>query len=126
MKRWILAVAAASALAFSMGPAATRVAASVPTEIEASPNPLWLNAQCAWHQYSDRAYWTVSLYGGTSGQYRVTVYYGDGSPGNTSYHSGSYDTHHDYLCNNGWLNQTWSAWRSGGGTGYDYTQVDTY
>jgi hypothetical protein len=105
--------------------AVTPASAAPPTDIEAAPafQDLFWCPQVN----SDRAFWTVYLSGGGSGQYKVTVSYGDGSPGSTTFHAGEYDTHHDYTCGGGGAddtyNQTWAGWRSGGGTNYDYTEV---
>ncbi len=118
-------VATASAMVLALGLAAAPVLAGPPTEISVTPNPsnLWMCAYAnilAWTQY-----WTVGLSGGTSGSYFVTVHYGDGSV-KSEYRSGSYDTHHDFVCHQGYYYQSWSATRGGGGTGYYDSWVYTY
>ena len=116
-----------------MGLAVAPVSAGSPTEIFVSNDPQggsWQGLDaCARINppATGRAAWTVDLWGGTSGNYLVTVHYGDGTPGQSTYHpQGQYDTHYDFLCGHGQRNQSWSATRSGGGTGYDYSYVETY
>jgi len=124
-RRRVLALATVSSLVLSMSLAVAPVSAGPPTEISVSPQFRDL-FYCPGHA-TDRAYWTVDLSGGTSGSYSVTVYYGDGSPGNWSAHTvPTYDTHHDFTCGRGWENQSWSASRGGGGTGRYYTTVYTW
>ena len=115
MRRQLIALATASALFLSTSLAVAPVSAGSPTEIYVTPYTRDLRQCLAPGNY--RADWTVELWGGTSGNYQVTVYYGDGD-NSTTPHAGSYDTHHSYDCGQGWLAQQWSATRSGGGTGY--------
>lgn len=123
-RRRILALVTVSSLVLSIGLAVAPVSAGPPTEIGVSPHTGYLNTYCEWAQPSERMYWTVGVWGGTTGSFMVTVYYGDGSPGNTSYHPGTYDTHHDFACGgNRTYGQTWSAARGGGGTGRDTSAV---
>jgi hypothetical protein len=118
-------MAASLIIAFA---AVAPASATPPTDIEVNPHYRSLTTYCGWFAppHVERAYWTVSLSGGGSGQYKVTVYWGDGSPSSTTYHNGSYDTHHDFICQRGEEDQSWSGWRSGGGTDYDYTTVNTF
>ena len=126
MRRQLIALATASALFLSTSLAVAPVSAGSPTEIYVTPVYNILQ-ECygVFPPPSDRAYWTVELWGGTSGNYQVTVYYGDGDNSTTS-HAGSYDTHHDYSCGHGDRSVHWSATRSGGGTGNYYTTVATF
>ena len=126
MRRRTIALGMAVGLILSMSLAVAPVSAGPPTEIDVSPYERFL-VNCGWGipGSSETAYWTVDLYGGTSGTFNVVVYWGDGSPANTTYHTGSYDTHHLFQCGGGVDYQSWSAWRSGGGTGYDSTRVNT-
>ena len=108
-----------------MGLAVAPVSAGSPTEISVDPGEkdIW---QCAAPGVR-RVYWVVDLWGGTSGNYLVTVHYGDGTPGVSTYHpQGQYTTHYDFDCGQGSLRQDWSATRSGGGTGYYTTYVLTH
>jgi hypothetical protein len=124
-RRRVFSLVAVSSLVLSIGLSAAPVLAGPPTEISVSPTTAYLNTYCPYHLASERAYWTVSVWGGTSGNFQVSVNYGDGT-GNTSYHAASYDTHHDFDCGWSWVYQSWSASRSGGGTGHDQTSVYTW
>jgi hypothetical protein len=122
-RRRVFSLVAVSSLVLSIGLSAAPVLAGPPTEISVSPQ--WRDLLDCGGQTTGRAYWTVSIWGGTSGNFGVTVYYGDGT-GNTSYHAASYDTHHDFACGTDkTYGQTWSASRSGGGTGHDTSAVHT-
>lgn len=121
-QRRILSLAAVSILVLSMGLGVPAVLAGPPTEIGVTPDFQDLWAYCG---NSATAYWTVSLGGGLSGNYSVTVTYGDGTYSTTP-HPSTYDTHHVFYCGWGWVHQSWSASRSGGGTGHDYTDVETW
>jgi hypothetical protein len=123
MKRRILTCATVSGLVLSIGLAVAPVSAGPPTEMDVSPYTRDLIGCIV--PGVQRAYWTVSLWGGTSGNFSVTVHYGDGTY-NTSSHATSYDTHHDFGCSQGGLRQDWQASRGGGGTAYDTTYVLTH
>ncbi len=128
VRRWSLAVAAASAiiLATSLAVApVTAVTTGPPTEIGVTPDDYNIPA-CYYHFGTPRVYWTVSLFGGLSGDFHVTASWGDGSPGASWTEPASFDTHHNFACAHGYRYQTWSASRSGGGTGHAYTRVYTY
>jgi hypothetical protein len=125
MNRRIVILATTAALAL-MGLATATVKASVPTEIEVSPADRYVSG-CP----EVTANWTVYLWGGNSGKYTVTVHYNDGGV-RTRYLSGGTSawSHTFYIgpCSPfpdpeyDWQ-QVWSAWRSGGGTDYAYTEV---
>jgi hypothetical protein len=129
VRRRIVALATAFGLVLSMGLAATPVAAGPPTEIGVWP--AWDDLDDCYGFFpdeTDRAYWTFSVWGGVSGSFHVTASWGDGTPYGNWYVDGTdtYDRHHDFACGHGDRYQTWSASRSGGGTGHAYTQVMTY
>jgi len=100
------------------------VTTGAPVEIDAVPEYSYL-PDCIVHYPSDVENYTVELWGGVSGSFHVTASWGDGTQGGSWTKAGSFDTHHEFACGHGWRYQSWSASRSGGSTGYDYTQVFT-
>jgi hypothetical protein len=131
MRPRIRRLAAVSVLAISLGLAVapTAVFAGPPTEISVTPGGQYLG-NCYYGGTTQRAYWTVTVQGGSSGSFSVSAVWGDGLPGGSWTVPGPYgefDTHHDFACGHGQRNQTWSASRGGGGgTGHDYTWAQTY
>jgi hypothetical protein len=126
MKRRLGALALASSMALVLGLASAPafVVAGAPTEISVSP-PYRNMSYC---EDSPRAYWTVALWGGTSGSFTWSVTYGDGTSSGVRTAPGpwaEFDRHHDYACGVLYA-QVWTASRSGGGTAHDYTSVQAY
>jgi hypothetical protein len=124
MKRRLRLAAGAGALMMSLGLAAAGpVAAYVPVELDVSPA-----YQIADGCPSVVANWSVSFYGGTSGSFTVTVHYGDGNSLTRQLAGGTYAWGHTfyimYCLHKDWY-QSWSASRSGGGTDYASTQVES-
>ncbi len=119
-----------SAVALSLGPllAPSIALAGAPTEMSVTPSNQNL-ALCIYPNIlTERAYWTVTLGGGTAGSFTWSVIYGDGTSSGAHTAPGpwaEFDRHHDYDCGNGQADQIWSASRSGGGTAHDYTTVQT-
>ncbi len=126
MKRCPWAPALLSAIALSVGLvlAPPIALAGVPTEMSVSPY-YRIMPYC---NDSPRAYWTVTLEGGTAGSFTWSVIYGDGTSSGAHTAPGplaEFDRHHDYACGVLYA-QTWSASRSGGGTAHDYTDVQAF
>lgn len=124
MKRTLVTLVAAAALAFGQGLIPMSVQATTygnETQLGVSPG-----TQVADGCPYANANWTVTLGGGTSGPWLVDVSYGDGysPPAYQTYSTSvqwSYTfntgcSHHDYY-------QTWWASRAGGGTAYAYTSM---
>ncbi len=127
MRRCVLALATASAVLISMSMMVVPAAAITdgpPTEIGVTPQYVYL-PDCVFLWPSDTNYYTVDLFGGLTGDFHVTASWGDGTPNGSWTKAGTFDTHHQFACGHGWRYQTWSASRSGGGTGHDYTSVFT-
>ena len=76
MRRRTIALGMAVGLILSMSLAVAPVSAGPPTEIDVSPFFQDL-IPCG---TTARAYWTVDLYGGTSGTFNVVVYWGRREP----------------------------------------------
>jgi hypothetical protein len=123
MTRRILALTAATAVVLALvgAPAVQASGQGIQTEIAVSPGQQVADG-CPYATAS----WTVTLDGGTTGPYSVSVSYGDGyTPPvrQTNLHSIPWSyTFYDPTCSYHYYHQYWTGSRSGGGTAH----ADTY